>query len=109
MAKARYSVPSKVLNYLCAGRPVLALLPPDNAVAHMIRTAGAGLVVDPSDKDAAARALRDLLADPERRAEMGAAARRYAETTFDVTSVGNLFESVVDAAYDRRKHLPSKN
>ena len=106
---SRYSVPSKVLNYLCAGRPVLALLPPDNAVAHMIRTAGAGLVVDPSDKDAAARALRDLLADPERRAEMGAAARRYAETTFDVTSVGNLFESVVDAAYDRRKHLPSKN
>jgi colanic acid biosynthesis glycosyl transferase WcaI len=44
---SRYSVPSKVLNYFCAGRPVLALLPPDNAVAHMVEAAEAGLVVAP--------------------------------------------------------------
>ena len=92
---SRYSVPSKVLNYLCAGRPVLALLPPDNAVARMVEAAEAGLVVAPGDADAAAAALRSLLASPATRAAMGTAARRYAERTFDVTRVGERFDSLL--------------
>ena len=82
---SRYSVPSKVLNYFCAGRPVLGLMPTDNAVAHMIESAQAGLVVDPTDGAAASAALNGLLSDPTAQ-QMGAAARRYAETTFDVSS-----------------------
>jgi len=92
---SRYSVPSKVLNYLCAGRPVLALLPPDNAVAHMVQAAEAGLVVAPGDADAASAALNGLLASPVTRAAMGTAARRYAERTFDVTRVGERFDSLL--------------
>jgi colanic acid biosynthesis glycosyl transferase WcaI len=92
---SRYSVPSKVLNYLCAGRPVLALLPPDNAVAHMVEAAEAGLVVAPGDADAASAALGSLLASPVARAAMGTAARRYAERTFDVRRVGERFESLL--------------
>jgi glycosyltransferase involved in cell wall biosynthesis len=92
---SRYSVPSKVLNYLCAGRPVLALLPPDNAVAHMVEAAEAGLVVAPGDADAASAALSSLLASPDTRAAMGTAARRYAERTFDVTRVGERFDSLL--------------
>jgi colanic acid biosynthesis glycosyl transferase WcaI len=93
---SRYSVPSKVLNYLCAGRPILGLLPADNAVAQTIEAAGAGLVVPPGDRDAAAAALNRLLSDPAERATMGAAARTYAERTFDVVGVGDRFESVFD-------------
>lgn len=92
---SRYSVPSKVLNYLCAGRPVLALLPPDNAVARMVEAAEAGLVVAPGDADAASAALSSLLASPVTRAAMGTAARRYAERTFDVTRVGERFDSLL--------------
>ena len=92
---SRYSVPSKVLNYLCAGRPVLALLPPDNAVAHMVDAAEAGIVVAPGDADAASDALRSLLASSVARAAMGTAARRYAERTFNVTRVGERFESLL--------------
>lgn len=105
---SRYSVPSKVLNYFCAGRPVLGLLPADNAVAHMIESAGAGRVVDPTQPDAASAALRELLSDAPARDEMGAAARRYAEKTFDVGVVGDLFESVLEAVYDRPSYSPSK-
>ena len=97
----RYSVPSKALNYLCAGRPVLALLPPDNAVAEMIKTAGAGVVVNPDDPAAAAASLNRLLADDDWRRELGAAARRYAERMFDIGSVGDRFEAVVQLACDR--------
>lgn len=92
---SRYSVPSKVLNYLCAGRPVLALLPPDNAVASMVDAAQAGVVVAPGDADAAAAALQSLLSSPTARDRMGAAARRYAERTFDVGRVGERFESLL--------------
>ena len=92
---SRYSVPSKVLNYLCAGRPVLALLPPDNAAANMIEAAKAGLVVAPGDADAASAALCSLLSSSAARSQMGTAARRYAERTFDVGRVGERFESML--------------
>ena len=92
---SRYSVPSKVLNYLCAGRPVLALLPADNAVAKMVEAAEAGLVVAPGDAAAASAALQSLLSSPAVRDQMGTAARCYAERTFDVGRVGERFESML--------------
>jgi colanic acid biosynthesis glycosyl transferase WcaI len=100
---SRYSVPSKVLNYLCAGRPVLALLPADNAVARMVEAAEAGIVVAPGDADAASAALNSLLASPVARAAMGTAARRFAERTFDVTRVGERFESLLCDINNARK------
>jgi colanic acid biosynthesis glycosyl transferase WcaI len=92
---SRYSVPSKVLNYFCAGRPVLGLLPTDNAVAHMIESAQAGRVVEPNERDEASTVLNGILADAQVREKMGAAAREYAETTFDVHRIGDTFEMVV--------------
>jgi len=97
---SRYSVPSKALNYFCAGRPVLGLLPNNNAVAHMIESAQAGLVVDPKASEATAAAINGLLADAEMREKMGAAARNYAENTFDVHRIADTFESVLTGAYD---------
>ncbi len=92
----RYSVPSKVLNYLCAGRPILALVPMENAAARTVQAAGAGIVVAPGDGDAASEALNRLLSDPSERAKMGAAARDYAERMFDVVAVGDRFDAVFD-------------
>jgi colanic acid biosynthesis glycosyl transferase WcaI len=97
---SRYSVPSKALNYFCAGRPVLALLPPNNAVAHMIESAQAGIVVDPADTEKTAAAANTLLTDAVTREKMGAAARAYAESTFDVRRIADTFESVLIDAYD---------
>jgi glycosyltransferase involved in cell wall biosynthesis len=88
-------VPSKVLNYFCAGRPVLGLLPTDNAVAHMIESAQAGRIVDPKERDEASTVLNGMLTDAQAREKMGAAAREYAETTFDVHRIGDTFEMVV--------------
>ncbi|HUF00962.1 MAG TPA: glycosyltransferase, partial [Gaiellaceae bacterium] len=39
----------KVFEYLAAGRPILAVVPPDGAAADLIREAGAGVVVAPDD------------------------------------------------------------
>jgi glycosyltransferase involved in cell wall biosynthesis len=99
---SRYSVPSKVLNYLCAGRPILALLPADNAVASIANASGAAIVVPPGDGAAAQRALERLLKDPGLRNRMGLAARRYAEETFDIAAIADQFEAVLTSAVNPR-------
>ncbi|MCE0445535.1 hypothetical protein LT493_12320 [Streptomyces tricolor] len=39
----QFSVPSKTLSYLCAGRPVLGLMPADNLAARLLRQAGSAV------------------------------------------------------------------
>jgi glycosyltransferase involved in cell wall biosynthesis len=50
----------KVFEYLAAGRPILAAVPPDGAAAELIRETGAGVVVAPDDVAGIGAALEDL-------------------------------------------------
>ncbi len=50
----------KVFEYLAAGRPILAVVPPDGAAAELIRGTGAGIVVAPDDVAGMRDALLDL-------------------------------------------------
>jgi colanic acid biosynthesis glycosyl transferase WcaI len=96
-----FSVPSKVLTYHCAGRPLLAAVPRGNLSARIIQTAGSGIVADPADAgDFVAKALQ-LLDDQQQCRGLGAAARRYADDTFDITRIGDAFASVLTAQGER--------
>ncbi|OFW75114.1 MAG: hypothetical protein A2Y55_09895 [Actinobacteria bacterium RBG_16_68_12] len=50
----------KVFEYLAAGRPILAAVPPDGAAAALIEETGAGVVVAPDDVDGLRAALEGL-------------------------------------------------
>jgi glycosyltransferase involved in cell wall biosynthesis len=50
----------KVFEYLAAGRPILAVVPPDGAAAALVRETGAGIVVAPEDVGGIRDALREL-------------------------------------------------
>ena len=50
----------KVFEYIAAGRPILAAVPPDGAAADLIRETGAGVVAPPDDVDALREALLAL-------------------------------------------------
>jgi glycosyltransferase involved in cell wall biosynthesis len=93
---AEYCVPSKVLSYLCASRPILAAVPGRNPVAELVkRRAQAGFVVDPanvSELEHAAKSLRD---DQGLRSAFGSSARRYAETSFELQAIVDQFEEIV--------------
>lgn len=93
-----FSVPSKILTYLCAGRPVLASVPAENLAAHTITGADAGVVVPPGDADAMAAAARSLLADATVRERMGRSARRFAEDRFAIDTIAARFDAVFAAA-----------
>ena len=89
-----FSVPSKVLSYLCAGRPIVASVPEHNDVAKLLQDTDSGLVCSPSDADALAATVHGLLRDPNTRERMGRNARQYAEQTFDIDAITDRFESI---------------
>jgi colanic acid biosynthesis glycosyl transferase WcaI len=91
-----FSVPSKVLAYLAAGRPVVAAMPADNLATTTVERAGAGVVTRPGDHAAFADAVADLLADGERRVAAGAGARAYATATFDIEVIADRIGAVVE-------------
>lgn len=90
-----YSVPSKVLSYLCAGRAQLLSVPAVNLSARIVGEAGAGIVVPNGDATAMVAAAQRLLDAPELRREMGAAGRRHAEAHFAMAAIAPRFETVL--------------
>ncbi|MEZ4702142.1 MAG: glycosyltransferase family 4 protein [Rhodothermales bacterium] len=94
-----YSVPSKVMAYLCAERPLLLAVPAHNDAARIVQQTESGLVVDPADAGGFIAAAQQLRAATEQRRAMGINARRYAEETFDPGRIADRFESLLaDAA-----------
>jgi colanic acid biosynthesis glycosyl transferase WcaI len=90
-----FSVPSKVLSYLCAARPLLMAVPPENLAARIVVAQEAGFIAPPDDLSAFIRAAETLLGDPDLRAAFGRNARAYAERTFDIETIATAFEQVL--------------
>ncbi|TNM44122.1 glycosyltransferase family 4 protein [Nocardioides albidus] len=91
-----FSVPSKTLSYLCAGRPVLGLMPGENLAASLIQKAG-GTVVAPDAQSlpAAAAWVATVLTDAEMREELGEASRDLAEQEFALAGCADRFEAIL--------------
>jgi len=90
-----FSVPSKILSCLCAGRPIVAAIPSENLAARMIVQAQAGIVVRPDDSAGFIREICGLLADPSKRNSLGANGRAYAEKQFDIGAIAARFLKVL--------------
>jgi glycosyltransferase involved in cell wall biosynthesis len=69
-----------VLEGMASGRPVVATANP--GLAEFVIDGVTGILVRPGDVDAMAKAIADLLADPERAAEMGKAAAEHVRRRF---------------------------
>jgi glycosyltransferase involved in cell wall biosynthesis len=89
-----FCVPSKVLTYMCVGRPILLAAASNNLASRTLVQYNCGSVVDPSDSAGFVEASVALLSDRSRALEMGAEARRYAEGNFDIEKIASRFESI---------------
>jgi glycosyltransferase involved in cell wall biosynthesis len=96
-----FSVPSKILTYLCSARPLLVSVPTDNLAARVVERSGGGVVVRPGDASAFLGAAARLLADEGLREELGARGRTYAESAFDVEPVARRFEEILERVVRR--------
>jgi glycosyltransferase involved in cell wall biosynthesis len=85
-------IPSKMFEYMAASKAVVGSV--RGEPAGILRSAGA-VVVEPEDSRALADAVRDLAADPERRAAMGRQGREYVAAHFDRAKLADRYRSVL--------------
>jgi glycosyltransferase involved in cell wall biosynthesis len=90
-----FCVPSKVLTYMCAQRPLLLAVPKENLAAKIVVQSGAGIVVEPNNVEGFCAGAVDLAGSPEQRMVCGASARRYAEENFDISRICDRFERIL--------------
>lgn len=88
------SVPSKVIAYMAAGKPVIASVDPQSDTAEMLRIAESGVVVSPGSADEIAQAILKLKGDQK--------ARQYYEKCGRNFVINNLDKSV---CLDKYMHL----
>jgi glycosyltransferase involved in cell wall biosynthesis len=89
---SRYEgLPVSLLEAMALGRPVVATTA--GGIPEVVRDGEEGVLVPTDDPRALARALTDLIEDPERRARLGDAARRRA-ADFDIRNAVRRQETV---------------
>jgi glycosyltransferase involved in cell wall biosynthesis len=74
------ALPTVLIEAACASRPVVASRV--GGVPEIVDDGDTGLIIEPQNPQALARAIEDLLDDPERSAQMGQTARRRAIERF---------------------------
>lgn len=93
-----FSIPSKVLSYMAAGRPILGLMPRDNpAAADILQTGGH---VSAPDSDGVKRCvawLSELHQDRDLVVSIGRRSREIAEQKFDINKVAGQFERILES------------
>ncbi|MFD7458365.1 MULTISPECIES: glycosyltransferase family 4 protein [unclassified Streptomyces] len=94
-----FSVPSKTLSYLCAGRPVLGLMPAGNPAAKLLRQASSAVFPpEESALDGAARWVREVFDDPAHAEALGKESRSLAEREFALENCASRFEEILRTA-----------
>ncbi len=88
-------IPSKMFEYLAAGKPVIGSV--TGEPAQILREAGAN-VVPPEDSEALAAAISSLAADPDRRADMARQGRAYVERFFDRAELARQYRKILGDA-----------
>lgn len=85
--KGTFSVPSKVLGYMAAAKPVVASVDANSETGILVQQAGCGLVAEPGDPQALFNAVVQLLESPQNAVELGARGRRFLEQRYSRTQV----------------------
>lgn len=94
-------LPIAVLEAMATGLPVVATAV--NGTPEAVEDGVTGYLVPPSDAEALAYRLQTLAASPQRREEMGRAARESAQTLFGIE---RMVDEVVDVYRAARSGLP---
>jgi glycosyltransferase involved in cell wall biosynthesis len=93
----RTSFPSKLADYLTAGKPLLICAPPDSTVMSYARMGGFAEVVDSLNQDLFAAALLRLATSVEHRQRLGARAVQVFAANHDIESQREDFRRAVAA------------
>jgi len=90
-----FNIPSKLMNFMAYGLPILAAVKPGSEVADIVQQSGGGWVVDSSDPASFPRQVAELLGRPDEVQARAASALRYAQRHFSVSTFAERFEAVL--------------
>jgi len=93
-------VPSKLLGYMAAGRPIVASFPDGGDAPRVVRDASCGVCVPPGEPEQLAMAIIDASMSPEKGRVRGQNGRRFVETHHDRDVVMALYESILEQLLD---------
>ena len=93
---SKFSVPSKILNYLCAGKPIILSAPKDNLAVTIINDSESGKTFEPYDLNGINNFLKILINNSEIKKEYSLNARNYANKNFKIEDVSINFENVIN-------------
>jgi glycosyltransferase involved in cell wall biosynthesis len=82
-----FSVPSKVLAYLCSGKPQVLACPKENLAARLIEQHQAGIVTPSGETREMIQAIDHLRLDPQLSKLIGENGRHYAEKHFIIKPI----------------------
>lgn len=95
-----FNVPSKLMNFMAYGLPVVAAVRPDSEVARIVVESGGGWVTSGSDPDELASKLTVALTDGEERGRRGRRGLAFAADQFTPQAIAQQFESVLLSVLD---------
>lgn len=101
-AYVRFSLSTKIPQYLASGRPVVAYGPQEVASMSHLKRSGAAINVESGDVAALDDALRVVADDRQRCLSMGTAGRHFASSHHERVSQTEVFRSALSAASARR-------
>jgi colanic acid biosynthesis glycosyl transferase WcaI len=99
---AEFNIPSKIMNFMAYGLPVLAAVNPNGEVAKIVEEANAGWVVDSSDPDSFPRKLAEILRTPAEIVSRGRSAYQYAQRHFTQAGFAERFDEALTEVVQRR-------
>ena len=100
-----FNLPSKLMNFMAYGIPVIAAVAPRSEVARIVEESGAGWVVDSSRLSSYPEQVAVAAADPDELARRGRAGWEYARRNFTHRHFLDRFEQVLlRAAGGRTAH-----
>ncbi len=94
---SEFNIPSKLMNFMAYGLPVLAAVNPSSEVARIVGEAHAGWVVNSADPESLPREVARIAASREEIRDRAAAARRYAERHFTQDGFVARFEQALQS------------
>jgi glycosyltransferase involved in cell wall biosynthesis len=91
---ANYAIPTKILSYLAASRPVVCAT--GGAASELVRAAGAGITTEPGSAAGLAGAISQIASlSPDARAKLGRNGRAYLDANFEKQTVIDGYERVL--------------
>jgi colanic acid biosynthesis glycosyl transferase WcaI len=99
---SEFNIPSKLMNFMAYGLPILAAVNPAGEVARLVTESGAGWVVDSSDAESFPRELARLTEQPEEIRVRAARAAAFAAERFTQAGFAAQFEQTLRQVAARR-------